>query len=129
MPQTLFENILNRHAVKTLRDLPASRQSDPDQTRQAGGTTVLYIDRHLVHEVTSPQAFEGLRLAGRRVRRPELTVATMDHNVPTDETLVIRDPISKAQIEALERNCREFGITLYDMQSDRRGIVHMIGPE
>ena len=113
MPQTLFENIWNRHAVKTLRD----------------ATTVLYIARHLVYEVTSPQAFEGLRLAGRRVRRPELTVATMDHNVPTDETLVIRDPISKAQIEALERNCREFGITLYDMQSDRRGIVHMIGPE
>lgn len=113
MAQTLFGHIWDRHVVTTLRD----------------GTTLLYIDRHLVHEVTSPQAFEGLRLSGRKVRRPELTVATMDHNVPTDDRLVIRDPISKAQIEALERNCREFGITLYDLTSDRQGIVHIIGPE
>ena len=113
MTQTLFEKIWNRHLVTTLKD----------------GTTILYIDRHLVHEVTSPQAFEGLRLTGRTVRRPELTFATMDHNVPTDDRLVIRDPISKAQIEALERNCREFGVTLYDLQSDRQGIVHIIGPE
>ncbi|MBI3021156.1 MAG: 3-isopropylmalate dehydratase large subunit, partial [Candidatus Omnitrophica bacterium] len=89
----------------------------------------LYIDRHLVHEVTSPQAFEGLRLARRKVRRSELTFATMDHNVPTDDHRVIRDPISQAQIEALAKNCRGFGITLYDLQSDRQGIVHIIGPE
>ena len=113
MGKTLFERIWNRHVVATLPD----------------GTTVLYIDRHLVHEVTSPQAFEGLRLSGRQVRRPELTVATMDHNVPTDDRLTIRDPISKAQIEALAKNCAEFEITLYDLQSDHQGIVHIIGPE
>jgi len=79
--------------------------------------------------VTSPQAFEGLRLSGRGVRRPELTFATMDHNVPTDDRLVIRDPISREQIEALQRNCRQFQITLYDLKSDRQGIVHIIGPE
>src|SRR3990167_3134028 len=113
MGQTLFEKIWTRHVVEMLPD----------------GTALLYMDRHLVHEVTSPQAFEGLRLSGRRVRRPELTVATMDHNVPTEDRTVIRDLISKAQIEALERNCREFGVTLYDLSSDRQGIVHIIGPE
>ena len=113
MGKTLFEKIWERHVVASLPD----------------GQTVLYIDRHLVHEVTSPQAFEGLRLSGRRVRRPELTIATMDHNVPTDDRRVIRDPISKAQIDALAANCRQFGITLYDLQSDRQGIVHIIGPE
>ncbi len=113
MSQTLFENIWNRHIVTTWRD----------------GTTLLYIDRHLIHEVTSPQAFEALRLASHTVRRPELTFATMDHNVPTDDRLVIRDPISKAQIDALADNCAEFGITLYDLKSDRQGIVHIIGPE
>ena len=111
--QTLFEKIWNRHVVNSLPD----------------GTTILYIDRHLVHEVTSPQAFEGLRLANRRARRPDLTFATMDHNVPTDDRFVIRDPISKAQIEALEQNCREFGIKLYDLKSEQQGIVHIIGPE
>ena len=113
MAQTLFDHIWTRHVVTTLRD----------------GTTILYIDRHLVHEVTSPQAFEGLRLSGRRLRHPELTFATMDHNVPTVDRLVIRDPISKAQIEALEANCREFSVTLYDLKSSRQGIVHIIGPE
>ena len=113
MRQTLFEKMWNRHVVDTFAD----------------GTVVLYIDRHLVHEVTSPQAFEGLRLAGRRVRRPALTIATMDHNVPTVDRLTIRDPISKAQIDALAANCREFGVTLYDLTSDRQGIVHIIGPE
>ena len=113
MAETLFEKIWDRHVVETL----------------PGGQALLYIDRHLVHEVTSPQAFEGLRLGGRRVRRPELTVATMDHNVPTDDQLTITDPISRAQIEALARNCQEFGIPLYDLQSERRGIVHIIGPE
>ena len=97
MAQTLFDNIWTRHVVTTLRDLPAA---SPDAA-QAGGTSILYIDRHLVHEVTSPQAFEGLRLAKRTVRKPALTIATMDHNVPTIDRLNIRDPISKAQIEAL----------------------------
>jgi len=113
MSQTLFEKIWTRHVVDTLPD----------------GTVLLYIDRHLVHEVTSPQAFESLRLSSRTVRRPELTFATMDHNVPTDDRLTIRDPISKAQIDALAKNCAEFGVTLYDLQSDRQGIVHIIGPE
>jgi 3-isopropylmalate/(R)-2-methylmalate dehydratase large subunit len=113
MPKTLFEKIWDRHRVTDFKD----------------GTTLLYIDRHLVHEVTSPQAFEGLRLAGRRVRRPELTFATMDHNVPTDNRHDISDPISKAQVDALARNCREFGITLFDLDDERQGIVHIIGPE
>jgi 3-isopropylmalate/(R)-2-methylmalate dehydratase large subunit len=90
---------------------------------------LLYIDRHLVHEVTSPQAFEGLRLAGRKVRRPELTIATVDHNVPTENQLDIRDPLSRRQVETLRTNCREFGVTLHDVASGRQGIVHVIGPE
>ena len=113
MGSTLFEKIWDRHVVTRLPD----------------GRDLLYIDRHLVHEVTSPQAFEGLRLSGRRVRRPELTLATMDHNVPTDDRITIRDPISRAQIEALAKNCEEFGLALYDLSSDRQGIVHIIGPE
>ena len=132
MGKTLFEKIWDRHAVTTLSDLPApprfASQSEAGGA-QAGGMTLLYIDRHLIHEVTSPQAFEGLRLSRRRVRRPELTVATMDHNVPTDGRLPIQDPISRAQLEALAKNCEEFGITLYDLRSDRQGIVHIIGPE
>src|SRR3989338_2328501 len=112
MGKTLFDKIWDAHVVTTLSD----------------GTTLLYIDLHLVHEVTSPQAFEGLRLAKRKVRRPELTFATMDHNVPTVDRLNITDLISKAQIEALEQNCREFGVTLYDLKSDRQGIVHIIPP-
>jgi 3-isopropylmalate/(R)-2-methylmalate dehydratase large subunit len=93
---------------------------------------LLYIDLHLVHEVTSPQAFDGLRLNGRAVRRPDRTLATADHNVPTDGTPVaarIRDELSRVQVETLERNCEEFGIPLYSMGSDRQGIVHVIGPE
>ena len=113
MSNTLFEKIWNRHVVDTLPD----------------GTVLLYVDRHLVHEVTSPQAFEGLRLTHRRVRRPELTFATMDHNVPTDERLTIRDEISRTQIDTLSKNCAEFGVTLYDLKSDKQGIVHVIGPE
>ena len=97
---------------------------------EPGKQTVLYIDRHLVHEVTSPQAFESLRLAGRGVRRPELTVATPDHNVPTtDRSLPIADLISKQQIDTLRQNCRQFGIRLYDLGDPRQGIVHVIGPE
>lgn len=113
MAKTLFEKIWDAHVVTSMTD----------------GMTLLYIDRHLVHEVTSPQAFEGLRLSKTRVRRPELTFATMDHNVPTIDRMNIKDPISRAQIEALTANCAEFGITLYDLKSDRQGIVHIIGPE
>jgi 3-isopropylmalate/(R)-2-methylmalate dehydratase large subunit len=93
---------------------------------------LLYVDLHLVHEVTSPQAFEGLRLAGRKVRRPDRTLATADHNVPTDGTAVaerIRDSLSRVQVQTLERNCQEFGIPLYSLGSERQGIVHVIGPE
>ena len=113
-PRTLFEKIWDAHVVT---ELPT-------------GETLLYIDRHLVHEVTSPQAFDGLRLSGRGVRRPDLTFATADHNVPTDpDRLVIHDPLSLQQIETLQRNCREFGVTYYGLESDRQGIVHVIGPE
>jgi 3-isopropylmalate/(R)-2-methylmalate dehydratase large subunit len=110
---TLFEKIWNAHVVH----------------EEPGRPALLYIDRHLVHEVTSPQAFDGLREAGRRVRRPDLTFATMDHNVPTDNRLVIEDPISRKQIETLRRNAQEFGITLFDLTSEDNGIVHVIGPE
>ncbi|MGH9900049.1 MAG: 3-isopropylmalate dehydratase large subunit, partial [Pyrinomonadaceae bacterium] len=94
------------------------------------GPALLYIDLHLVHEVTSPQAFDGLRTSGRKVRRPDLTVATVDHNIPTtDRTVPIADPISARQIEELRKNCHEFGVRLYDIDSDEQGIVHVIGPE
>jgi 3-isopropylmalate/(R)-2-methylmalate dehydratase large subunit len=111
MAKTLFDKISDAHEV-------------------APG--LLYMDLHLVHEVTSPQAFDGLRLAGRGVRRPDRTLATADHNVPTDGTPVaarIRDELSRVQVETLERNCREFGIPVYSLGSDRQGIVHVIGPE
>ncbi len=113
MGKSLFEKVWDRHVVRELPD----------------GATLLYIDRHLVHEVTSPQAFEGLRLENRKIRHPELTFATMDHNVPTDSRTEIEDPISKEQVEALERNCAETGVTLYGLDSDKQGIVHIIGPE
>ena len=93
---------------------------------------LIYIDLHLVHEVTSPQAFDGLRLEGRKVRRPDKTVATADHNVPTDGTpaaRLIADELSRVQVETLERNCEEFGVPIYSLGSDRQGIVHVIGPE
>jgi len=112
MPETLFQKVWNRHVVSSTAEV-----------------TLLYIDRHLIHEVTSPQAFDGLCLAGRRVRRPDLTFATLDHNVPTDNQLEIREPLSRRQVETLRANCREFGITLYDIKSGRQGIVHVIGPE
>jgi 3-isopropylmalate/(R)-2-methylmalate dehydratase large subunit len=96
----------------------------------AGEPTLLYIDLHLIHEVTSPQAFDGLRQAGRRVRRPDLTFGTVDHNVPTtDRTLPIADAVAANQVEALRRNCKEFGVQLFDIQSPEQGIVHVIGPE
>ncbi|MDH3504810.1 MAG: 3-isopropylmalate dehydratase large subunit [Nitrospirota bacterium] len=112
--KTLFEKIWDQHVVR----------EEPD------GTTLLYIDRHLVHEVTSPQAFEGLRLAGRKPRRPTAALAVPDHNVPTtDRTQGIADPMSALQISTLEGNCAEFGITYYGMEDIRQGIVHVIGPE
>ena len=112
--QTLFDKIWESHVVR----------AEPD------GTTMLYIDRHLVHEVTSPQAFEGLKLSGRRPRRPGVTLAVPDHNVPTtDRTVGIADPLSAKQIQTLEENCRDFGITLFGMNDIRQGVVHVIGPE
>ncbi|HEV2062152.1 MAG TPA: 3-isopropylmalate dehydratase large subunit [Solirubrobacteraceae bacterium] len=111
MPKTLFEKIWEAHEV-------------------APG--LIYIDLHLVHEVTSPQAFDGLRMNGRRVRRPDRTLATADHNTPTDGTptaRLIRDELSRVQVETLERNCAEFGVPVYSLGSDRQGIVHVIGPE
>ena len=113
-PRTLFDKIWDSHIVN----------------RQDDGTCLLYIDRHLTHEVTSAQAFEGLSLAGRKVRRPELTLAVADHNVPTtDRSKGIEDAESLLQVETLRNNCREFGIPLYDMGDVRQGIVHIIGPE
>ena len=112
--RTLFDKIWESHVVR----------AEPD------GTTLLYIDRQLVHEVTSPQAFEGLRLSGRRPRRPGATLAVPDHNVPTtDRTVGIADPLSAKQIQTLEENCRDFGITLFGMNDIRQGVVHVIGPE
>jgi 3-isopropylmalate/(R)-2-methylmalate dehydratase large subunit len=111
---TLFEKIWDSHLIAS---------NDHDQT-------LLYIDLHLVHEVTSPQAFEGLRMSGRRVRRPERTLATADHNVPTDPIATpVTDPISRRQLEALEENCAEFGITVFPRGHENQGIVHVIGPE
>jgi 3-isopropylmalate/(R)-2-methylmalate dehydratase large subunit len=112
--RTLFEKVWDDHVVCDL----------------AGGNPLLYVDLHLVHEVTSPQAFDGLRAAGRRVRQPHRTVATVDHNVPTTPRgLPISDPIAARQIEALQQNCKQFGIPLFDMDSPQQGIVHVIGPE
>jgi 3-isopropylmalate/(R)-2-methylmalate dehydratase large subunit len=111
MPKTMFDKLWEAHEVSE---------------------GLIYIDLHLVHEVTSPQAFDGLRMAGRKVRRTDKTLATADHNTPTDGTMVARliaDELSRVQVETLERNCEEFGIPLYSLGSDRQGIVHVIGPE
>ena len=114
MPRTLFDKIWDPHVVERLGD----------------GTCLLYIDRHLVHEVTSPQAFEGLRVAGRAVRRPDATIAVVDHNVPTsDRRAGIAEPESRLQIETLERNVAEFGVPYFPLLDARQGIVHIIGPE
>ena len=114
MPQTLYDKIWKEHIVH----------------QQDDGTTLLYVDRHLIHEVTSPQAFEGLRLSKRKVRKPNLTLAVADHNVPTtNRSKGIDDKESKIQVETLEMNCKEFGIELFDMKDKRQGIVHIIGPE
>ena len=114
MPKTMFDKIWEAHEVG------------------GSGSGLIYIDLHLVHEVTSPQAFDGLRLAGRRVRRPDRTLATADHNTPTDGTPVaarIKDELSRVQVQTLERNCEEFGVPVYSLGSSRQGIVHVIGPE
>ena len=113
-PRTLFDKVWAAHVVQQMPD----------------GTCILYIDRHLVHEVTSPQAFEGLRLAGRRVRRPDATIAVVDHNIPTsDRSVAIAEPESALQVETLERNVREFGVPYFPVRDARQGIVHIIGPE
>jgi len=114
MPQTLYDKIWNEHLVH----------------KQEDGTSLLFVDRHLIHEVTSPQAFEGLRNSNRKVRQPKLTLAVADHNVPTtDRSKGIDDKDSKIQIDTLEKNCKEFGIELFGMNDKRQGIVHIIGPE
>src|SRR6187431_1686698 len=113
-PRTLSEKIWDAHVVHSA----------------AGEPTLLYIDLHLIHEVTSPQAFAGLRQAGRKVRRPDLIFGTVDHNVPTtDRSLPIADAVAANQVETLRRNCKEFGVQLYDINSPEQGIVHVIGPE
>tara|TARA_R110001592_G_scaffold16881_20_gene71817 strand:+ start:4221 stop:5624 length:1404 start_codon:yes stop_codon:yes gene_type:complete len=113
-PRTLYQKIWDDHVIQQSED----------------GTCLIYIDRHLVHEVTSPQAFEGLRMAGRTVRKPENTLAVMDHNVPTtDRSLPIEEEDSRIQIETLRNNCAEFGVPLFDLTDNRQGIVHIIGPE
>ena len=114
MPRTMFEKIWEHHVVYQEPDKPA----------------VLYVDLHLIHEVTSPQAFDGLRMNGRKVRRPDLTIATVDHNVPTsNRDIPIQDPVSRKQMDVLGQNVQEFGITYHDMLSPEQGIVHIIGPE
>jgi 3-isopropylmalate/(R)-2-methylmalate dehydratase large subunit len=114
MPKNIYQKIWDAHVVH----------------QPEGEAAILYIDRHYVHEVTSPQAFEGLRLTNRKVRRPELTFATMDHNIPTtDRSKPITDPLSKQQVETLKQNCADFGVTCFDMHDRRNGIVHVIGPE
>ena len=114
MPQTLYDKIWNEHIVH----------------QQDDGTALLYVDRHLIHEVTSPQAFEGLRLSKRKVRKPNLALAVADHNVPTtNRSKGIDDQESKIQVEMLEKNCKEFGIKIFDIKDKRQGIVHIIGPE
>src|SRR3954452_10933669 len=119
MPKTMFQKVWEAHEVRP--------------PEQEDGASLIYVDLHLVHEVTSAQAFEGLRLAGRKVRRPDRTLATADHNVPTDPAErpsldAIRDVLSRKQVHALERNCAEFGIPYHGMGSRRQGIVHVIGP-
>ncbi|CAN5405631.1 3-isopropylmalate dehydratase large subunit [soil metagenome] len=120
MLTTTFDTIWNNHIV----------YPQGNHRNQESSPSLIYIDRHLIHEVTSPQAFEGLRLSGRKVRRPDITFATMDHNVPTtNRSLPIIDQISSIQIQTLAQNCREFGITLFDLASPDQGIVHIIGPQ
>jgi 3-isopropylmalate/(R)-2-methylmalate dehydratase large subunit len=114
LPRTLSQKVWDSHIVR----------------EEAGAPSLIYIDLHLVHEVTSPQAFSGLRARGLKVRRPDLTVATTDHSIPTtDRSLPILDPIARNQVEQLAKNCIEFGIPHYGVHSEHQGIVHVIGPE
>lgn len=113
MGRTLFDKIWDQHTI----------------TGQQGEPQLLYIDLHLIHAVTSPQAFEGLRMQKRTLRRPDLTFGTLDHNVPTVDIFNIKDDIANKQIQALQQNCKDFNVTLFDMGSDEQGIVHMVGPE
>ncbi|HEC2180580.1 TPA: 3-isopropylmalate dehydratase large subunit [Staphylococcus delphini] len=113
MGRTLFDKIWDQHTI----------------TGQQGEPQLLYIDLHLIHEVTSPQAFEGLRMQKRTLRRPDLTFGTLDHNVPTIDIFNIKDDVANKQIQALQQNCKDFNVTLFDMGSDEQGIVHMVGPE
>ncbi|MGA4515158.1 3-isopropylmalate dehydratase large subunit [Staphylococcus caledonicus] len=113
MGQTLFDKVWNKHVL----------------TGKEGEPQLLYIDLHLIHEVTSPQAFEGLRLQNRKLRRPDLTYATLDHNVPTIDIFNIKDEIANKQITTLQKNAKDFGVHIFDMGSDEQGIVHMVGPE
>ncbi|SVE26826.1 uncharacterized protein METZ01_LOCUS479680, partial [marine metagenome] len=114
MQHTIYDKIWNEHLIHLQDD----------------GSSLLFVDRHLVHEVTSPQAFEGLRNSNRNVRQPSLTLAVADHNVPTtDRSKGISDEDSRVQVETLEKNCKEFGIQLFGMNDKRQGIVHIIGPE
>ena len=118
MGRTLFDKIWDNHVVYQEKDAAH------------GNPSLIYIDCHLIHEVTSPQAFAGLKQLGRKVRRPDLTFATMDHNVPTtNRSIPVIDSDSSIQMHTLRENCNEFGITLYDMLSPQQGIVHVIGPE
>src|SRR5881227_2956366 len=111
--RTLAEKVWDAHVVR-------SAAGEPD---------LLYIDLHLVHEVTSPQAFDGLRMAGRQVRRPDLTIATEDHNTPTDNLFTIADPVSRTQIETLRKNCADFGVKLHSLGDAEQGVVHVLGPQ
>src|SRR5215467_12744509 len=113
--RTLAEKVWDAHVVR-----PGDQPGEPD---------LLYVDLHLLHEVTSPQAFDGLRAAGRQVRRPELTIATEDHNTPTDSLTTIAEPVSRTQIEALRHNCAEFGVKLHPLGDTEQGIVHVLGPQ
>src|SRR5262249_53887377 len=114
MPKTLYEKMIDSHLV----------------WEEPGNPLLLYVDCHLIHEVTTPQAFDGLRQANRRVRRPELTFATVDHNIPTwDRSIPVKDPLARQQMELLDRNCRQFGIRLFGPGNPNQGIVHVIGPE
>ncbi|HEV7851786.1 MAG TPA: aconitase family protein, partial [Mycobacterium sp.] len=118
-PRTMAEKVWGDHVVALGGGTGDAREPD-----------LIYIDLHLIHEVTSPQAFDGLRLAGRGVRRPDLTIATEDHNVPTEDIdKPIADPVSRTQVETLRRNCEEFGIRLHPMGDSEQGIVHIIGPQ
>src|SRR5947209_13251252 len=118
MGRTLAAKVWDDHVV---------HRGDGDPTTAT--PDLLYIDLHLVHEVTSPQAFDGLRMAGRAVRRPDLTIATEDHNTPTDYLFTIADPVSRTQIETLRKNCADFGVKLHSLGDAEQGIVHVLGPQ